>query len=706
MSGDHQLLPACQKCKIRKVRCDRQAPKCAHCTKGNVACIIVDPVTGEQYARDYIRQLEEQEAGLRARLGESVSERRDTIARDASTNRSEETEFSPTGPPTGPLTGPLTGPITGPITGPPTGGSTASQSGFVGDGSGLGFLCSILAEAKWQRHRTRILDQLATRPRIQKLHLNPNPLPPLQEAEHLLENYFTRFHIHHTFLLRQEVLSIFDRVYDPGTVSSEQDHFRLLMVFAISATTRYRAGISNEHPYGYFMTAESYLGSIPLIKDIDAIQNLLLVARFGMYHHIGTSLWEISQLCMRQCIEWQLQLRPTQILDPMTEQHRRRIFWECYVLDRYSSGILGRPFAITESDIEVPLPFEANDDCLINTSIACLDMVPESDVRPTEVSVFIFGIKLRRISSRVHSTFYTGRSTTANGTTSGARTPEFRSIGHVYAAFTQFKKELNDWRSTAPIFLHPRSLYERSEWHDFLLEKDVLLLARGALHNVPSKPYAGAAVKEILAACYTSASRIIELYADLMEQKAITWTRSYFQAIFTAGLTVTFCMSLDVLKGSTEADFERRDPARTLNLCSDILSVFKDKMPDAGYSAVVFDVLKDECLKNKVHRESNIAPTAAVSSIATSGTLQRSTDISAQQVDQAYSAAFEALSQDEMNLQSSMNQSDPNFGIESQDFGLGLTDDIMAHLEAGLGEYAWGSIPMDANFWDQLSFNY
>jgi hypothetical protein len=53
-----------------------------------------------------------------------------------------------------------------------------------------------------------------------------------------------------------------------------------------------------------------------------------------------------------------------------------------------------------------------------------------------------------------------------------------------------------------------------------------------------------------------------------------------------------------------------------------------------------------------------------------------------------------------------MTQPHPNGGVGSQDFGLGLTDDLMAQLEAGLGEYAWGSITMDNNFWDQMSFNY
>jgi hypothetical protein len=684
MSVDIQSLPACQKCRVRKVKCDRQAPKCANCTKGNVACIIVDPATGEQYARDYIRQLEDQEADLKARLSEGPGERSE--ARDATTVRSEESEASPTGPPAG----------------PPTGGSNASHTGFVGDGSGLGFLHSILSETKWQRHRSRILNQLATRPRIQKLHLAPNPLPALQEAEKLVENYFTRFHIHHTFLLRQEVLSIFNRVYDSSITSLEQDRFRLLMVFAISATTRYRAGIINEHPYGYFMAAENYLGRIPLIKDIDAIQNLLLVARFGMYHHIGTSLWEISQLCMRQCIECRLHLRPTQALDPLTEQHRRRIFWECYVLDRYSSGILGRPFAIKESDTNLLLPCDASDEHILDSSVQSLDMVPESEPHPTELSVFIFGIKLRRISSRIHSTFYTNRCPTLDRE---AKSSDFKSIGHVYTAFAQCRKELVDWRATAPIFLSPRSLYERSEWHDFLFEKDLLLLARGAMHNVPSKPYAGAAVKEILMTCHVSASRIIELYADLMAKRAITWTRSYFQVIFTAGLTVIFCLSLDVLKHTAQANVEQRDPATTLNLCSGILSFFKDKMPDAGSAAVVFDVLKDECLNDKAG--TTASNNAVPNQHSTSSITQTSSQALANHVDQAYSAAYEAMSQNNINMAPNTDDLDPNYTMPTtQDFNFGLTDDLMTQLEAGLGEYAWGSMPMDGNFWDQVSFNY
>lgn len=112
MSVDSSQLPACSKCRVRKVRCDRQAPKCGNCTKGNVACIIVDVVTGEQYARDYIQQLEDEEARLRVQVNARAPQ---DGASQLHTGRSQST-------PRGPLTGE----------------TVASHSGFVGDGSGLG----------------------------------------------------------------------------------------------------------------------------------------------------------------------------------------------------------------------------------------------------------------------------------------------------------------------------------------------------------------------------------------------------------------------------------------------------------------------------------------------------------------------------------------------------------------------------------------
>ncbi|KAK7970396.1 fungal-specific transcription factor domain-containing protein [Apiospora saccharicola] len=64
----HALLPACQRCKLRKIKCDRQAPKCSSCTKSKAACIIIDPVTLERYPREFIHRLEVREQEMQAKF--------------------------------------------------------------------------------------------------------------------------------------------------------------------------------------------------------------------------------------------------------------------------------------------------------------------------------------------------------------------------------------------------------------------------------------------------------------------------------------------------------------------------------------------------------------------------------------------------------------------------------------------------------------
>lgn len=55
---------------------------------------------------------------------------------------------------------------------------------------------------------------------------------------------------------------------------------------------------------------------------------------------------------MRMCIESNFH-KSSRNLDPMAEQMRRRVFWACYIADRHSSSVLGRPLALQDHDILV-----------------------------------------------------------------------------------------------------------------------------------------------------------------------------------------------------------------------------------------------------------------------------------------------------------------------------------------------------------------
>jgi hypothetical protein len=274
-------LPACQRCRLRKVKCDRRPPKCSHCVKAKATCIIVDPITALQYSRDEIRQLEDLERQLSERLN------------GASSN-------TPEGPrrPSDVLVAPMdvsTVTVDGSANAPSS-ASPSGSSAFVGDASGHSLLRVILSDHRWRSCEPQLLRQLAERPCVPEMAIRPNRQPSIEEASLLLDTYFSRFHINHTFLARRHVTDMFNRVYhhpsspNASDQPSAQDYFRLFMIFALSGVSRFRSGVSGEHPVGYYLTAQTYLSNVSVIGSLDAIQNLLLVARFGMYYQIGEPL--------------------------------------------------------------------------------------------------------------------------------------------------------------------------------------------------------------------------------------------------------------------------------------------------------------------------------------------------------------------------------------------------------------------------------
>ena len=137
-----------------------------------------------------------------------------------------------------------------------------------------------------------------------------------------------------------------------------------------------------------------------------------------------------------------------------------------------------------------------------------------------------------------------------------------------------FLAQLDAWRQAAPVYSDPKSLYERPEWYDFLLEKDKSILIRGAMHTAP-KLSNNAPPADLLVLSLRCATKVILLYSEMLEKKYITWTRSYFQGIFAAGMSVIFYLSL---KSDTADDLSldtEVSPAVALQTCSQVLHTFE-----------------------------------------------------------------------------------------------------------------------------------
>lgn len=424
----------------------------------------------------------------------------------------------------------------------------------------------------------------------------------------------------------------------------------------------------------------------------------------------GTSIWDITHLCVRMCIELSLHKRSHKSLNLLEDQLRRRVFWECYMIDRYSSNTLHRPFAIAEKDITAGFPIDANDEAIA----AAQQIFPDLDTfgaahTPSglsEMAVFFLCIRLRQIVSRIHSEFsqfagldkYTGFET-------------FLLSGKICKIVDELFYDLKKWRDSAPVFQAPRSLYESQDWFDLLYFRERLILIRKAVELVPKRH--GIPPEHLLNQCLECAMSTIKLYSRLFQQGRITHTRSYFQMMFTAGLSVMFCVSVS----ST-----LRQPAvqETLRLCGEILRRMGAKLPDAMHYVSVY-----EALHRNVEKKWNMASLRAspVARPADAGrdllvpdlgpyptpdlSLHPTNDLEAPSVGQTRNILpresqvnpdfTHRTDQDHFSGEWSVDAQFPNDGMPSLDFPMEdplqwtfLNNDVFWNMEAGLGEYAYG----------------
>ena len=390
----------------------------------------------------------------------------------------------------------------------------------------------------------------------------------------------------------------------------------------------------------------------------------------------------------------------------LEEQLERRVFWESYMIDRYSSITLDRPFAMTDSAIQIGLPADANDeeldaadstgsfhDLSSYCAASSLKDVSTSMQRTTEVSVFSACVRLRQITSKIHLTFQGNVISSSSQSSITAR-------GAVYASLDQLLHDLQAWRRSAPIFESPSCLYEMQEWYDLLCLREQLILSRKALDLVP-KPK-NIPPKDLVTLCLQCAVGAITGFCRLFERKQITFTRSYFQMLFTGGLSIMFCLS--VVRDYSSLTIREANNAITQGQVA--LQQMGEELPDAKRYVAVYEALganvRRKCSRH-LHEESNSAPLPTVGPVTGSQVFHGPNTL-AQPPDQDQYQQLEYSSQ--LYVPGSTLGRDettalyPNVAINDTPISESsllpwdlLNDDSLWNMEAGLNEYAYGDPP-------------
>lgn len=94
-------------------------------------------------------------------------------------------------------------------------------------------------------------------------------------------------------MLEDDVLQLYERVTSAdyhGRENTAHDLFRTFMILAIASVVPHRQGVHGKSPFGYYLAAMDNFDVNFLACGISAIQDLLFISRFGIYHHIGLPL--------------------------------------------------------------------------------------------------------------------------------------------------------------------------------------------------------------------------------------------------------------------------------------------------------------------------------------------------------------------------------------------------------------------------------
>jgi hypothetical protein len=180
--------------------------------------------------------------------------------------------------------------------------------------------------------------------------------PFLDQARLLFDVFFDRLHTRWPLLDRRQYAQLFDVQYDHGVLSLIQRSI-MHLIYAISATflqlTRRPSGVD---PEKHLLAAIEPMDYILEQHNLGTVQFLLLLALHGQRSPYGAGAWSQVRFALSLAIELGLHRKRPSSSSPQKARDteiRRRVFWSCYCLDRGTSVVLGRTFAIADRDINV-----------------------------------------------------------------------------------------------------------------------------------------------------------------------------------------------------------------------------------------------------------------------------------------------------------------------------------------------------------------
>ncbi|EXJ96515.1 hypothetical protein A1O1_01641 [Capronia coronata CBS 617.96] len=593
---------ACKRCKRRKQRCDGGYPACRSCERAGSSCIYEKTIR-PQYPGGkslYIKALEERIAFLEARLPDYAEDHFEAPAFDTQSTTGtrqyprskavDDEDHSSLVDGVAYLSLRASGTT-----------DTAPEPFYLGSSSGATIARMIQSAIFHGSSGTAVSEAIAASQSHQldvpesalpsvPLSVRPDgsvsEFPLLEQSKLLFDIFFDRLHTRWPMLDRQEYSVLFNKQYEKGVLSITQRSI-MHLIYAISARflqlTGKICGVDHER---HLVAAIEPMDYILEQHNMATVQFLLLLAVHGQRSPYGAGAWSQVRYAVSLCIELGLHRKrkvATSTKEARDNELRRRAFWSCYCLDRGTSVVLGRAFAIADRDINVELPSLSVE----YWSLTHRDPPDTSRGTPwSNIAPFVHIIKLERIQSRIHRTVFRVDKDAFAGP------PEQRA--KLDGKMARMRADLDEWIRTIPYqpkdakritwMYDPESAYHDSrDFFNLQYHKAVLNLFTVLLPRLDSTD-----PRFVTAA--RSAACVCVAYQRLNQQKTLSYTMISLHSCFVAGLTLMYCLwrdgslfSFDVLEAS--------------RACSQSLTIFGEKWVGAVKYRDIFDALSGSLFK-------------------------------------------------------------------------------------------------------------
>ncbi|KAL6400206.1 transcription activator protein acu-15 [Ilyonectria robusta] len=598
--GERTML-ACIGCKQKKLKCDGQSPRCQNCSRSGRECLVEDPATGLYRPRDYMQSLEARVAYLEGLLQKTRPDvALDHLVESEQSPRGDIQQASASGLHNAPQDDAQGGPsieVEDPADQLSADvallclSAAGKEPHYFGPSSAVSFSRIVSAAMKLPRKvggsQNSVL--MAENAAFSSARLFPISFPSPALGSTLSQAYFNNLHPQYPFLHRPTFEFWEDscmkadasgNLYIAGDVAL----FFVWMVYAIASLALGPAHYDTAESY-YYMALEHQPAVLEL-DSIESIQSLLSCAVYSIRSPTGGSLWRISGVAIRYCVELGYHRsvnRYRKQTNPLVAEMSKRCFWVAYDIDRVASFILGRPVGIPDDCIDAEMPLDIDDEN-INTLGLLQDPRSSNSEPPTHMTGAIHIIKLRRLWSKIGNTIYP---TITNSCQDVAQKPLIDKLA----------QELEEWHANIPVppevsDTDPLSVFASREWFRLAYDHSILILYRYWITHVPP---AGEehGVEEALQICFQRARDLCLLYRRLFQSQSIQFTWGSLHILFLGGLTYLYCIWKSA---SLRQSARKMEVINTCMACNTALVIIAERWSNAGAYRDIFELLSERTI--------------------------------------------------------------------------------------------------------------